>query len=287
MDRRGLLHLLAAAALFSVMSLLVKVAGERLPSPMMVLARGLVTLVASLLWLRGRGLDWRGHDRPRLFLRGLFGFGGLLCFFFAITRLPLAEVTVIHSLNPVITALLAAALLGERTGLVLWAAIGLCLAGVTVVARPATLFGGTSALDPMGVAAALGGAFFAAAAYVTVRRLRATEDPLVIVFWFSLVAVPLSVPMVVPVFVWPEGHEWLLLLAIGLVTQVAQVMLTRGLVLVPAGPATTVTYLQVAFAAFWGALLFDEHPTPSTWAGAALVFVGTLVLVVSSRRGAG
>ena len=89
-------------------------------------------------------------------------------------------------------------------------------------------------------------------AHVVVRRLARTEHPLVIVFYFPLVNVPASLPFVVRDFVWPEGIEWVWLLGVGLATQVGQMGLTRGLVALPAGQATSLSYLQVVFAALFG-----------------------------------
>lgn len=286
MSTRGLVHLLGAAFLFSVMSLLVKLAGQTLPSAMMVLARAVVTLVLGYAWVRRAGLSPLGNRRPLLVLRGLFGFVGLFSFFLALTRLPLAEATVIHYVNPVLTAIFAALFLKERVRPSLVVALVLSFGGVVLVARPAALVGGAS-LDPVGVLAALVGAVGAAAAYVTVRKLRESDDPLVIVLYFSVVATPASLPLVAPVWVWPQGVEWLLLLGIGAVTQVAQVLLTRGLALVPAGPATAVGYVQIAFAALWGVLLFGEVPTAWTFVGALLIVGGTLAVALPRRQGAG
>jgi drug/metabolite transporter (DMT)-like permease len=286
MSTRGLLYLISAALCFSAMSVAVKLAGERLPSQMMVLARALVTCVLSWLWLRRAGLSPRGNHRPLLVVRSLFGFSALACFFFAVTRLPLTEVTVIHYLNPVFVAVIAAFVLKERAGAPLVAAVVISLAGVALVARPAVFFGDVGDLDAMGVAAAFGGAVLSAGAYTTVRKLRETDDPLVIVFWFAAIAVPLSALLVAPVFVMPRGAEWLLLGAVGVSTQLAQVFFTRGLALVRAGPATTIGYVQIVFATTWGLLFFDEVPTLLTLAGTLLIFAGTVVLVVGERRAA-
>lgn len=279
--QRGVLELVAAAALFSVMSLLVKLAGERLPSQMIVLARGVVTLVLSYAWLRAVGLSPKGNARGWLVVRGLFGFGGLACFFYAVTHLPLAEATVLHFLNPIFTALLAAVVLKERFGARLVVGLALSLGGTALVLFPDGRF--DPSLHPWGVAAALGGALSAAFAYVTVRHLRGSDDPLVVVFWFSLVAVPAALPFVARSWVTPTPREWLLLVAVGVVTQLGQVCMTRGLAKLEAGPATTIGYLQIGFAAMWGVLVFGEPLSPATVAGGVLVFLGTAV--VAFRRG--
>jgi drug/metabolite transporter (DMT)-like permease len=83
--------------------------------------------------------------------------------------------------------------------------------------------------------------------------------------------------------VWPTAIEWLVLFGVGVCTQVAQVCLTRGLSLERAGRASSVGYLQVAFAVAWGALVFTEPPGWTTLAGAGLIIGGT-VLVASTRQ---
>jgi len=283
--RRGIPRLVAAAFCFSIMSVLVKTAGKDLPVEMLVLARGVVTLVLSFALLRRLKISPWGNDKKRLLLRGVFGTGGLACFFYAVTALPLAEVTVIHYLNPILTALLAAAVLKERIGVGLVVAIVIAIAGMILVTQPALLFGREAVdLPPLGVLAALGGATFSACAYVTVRRVIRTDDPHVVVFYFPMVAVPVVLPFAIHSWIWPTPKGWLLLLGIGVVTQVAQVLLTQGLALVPAGQGTAVGYIQIVFAAIWGLLLFGETPSLTTGIGAALIVLATSSLMVLRQR---
>jgi drug/metabolite transporter (DMT)-like permease len=276
--------MVASALCFSVMTALVKAAGQRLPSQEIVLARAAVALVLSWLLLRRAGVAPWGTRRGLLLLRGTFGFLGLTCVFYAVTHLPIAEATVIQYLHPVFTALLAAPFLGERAGRALVGGVALSLLGVAAVARPDALLAGAAGLDPMALAAAVGGAFFSGCAYVTVRKLSATEHPLVIVLYFPLVATPASIPAVLPVFVMPRGLEWLLLLGVGVFTQLGQVAITRGLQHEPAGRATALSYLQVPFAALWGVLFFAEVPDVWTLCGAALILGGTLLAIADARR---
>ncbi len=282
--RRGGMLLVGAAFFFSLMSVQVKLAGAHLPVEMLVLARGVVTLVISYSVLRLRGESPWGNDRKRLFLRGFFGLCGLVSFFSAITLMPLAEVTVIHYLNPILTALLAAALLGEALSTRLVVAMAISIVGALLVTQPMNLLQGTSSLPPLGIAAALGGAVFSALAYTTVRRLRLTDSPEVIVFYFPLVAVPATVPFAIRAWVWPSAKGWLLMLGIGVVTQIAQVLMTRGLAMMPAGRGTAIGYVQIAFASLWGALLFAEPISGTTALGASLIVGATLVLTRSTGR---
>jgi drug/metabolite transporter (DMT)-like permease len=274
----GTLFMLTSALAFSLMSVLVKIVGQRIPSQEIVLARAIVSLVLSVALLRHAGVPLWGHDRALLCLRGVFGFLGLSCVFYSVTHLPLAEATVIQYLHPSFTALLAALFLAEAISPLFVLTSAISLAGVVLVAKPGFLFGSPEIeLPPLGLAAAIGGAFFSGCAYVTVRKLSAREHPLVIVFYFPLVAVPATLPTLIGRFVWPEGIEWLLLAAIGVATQIGQVSLTRGVQLMPAGRATAISYMQVAFATLLGVAIFGEIPTFWTWMGAGLIVAGTVV----------
>ena len=275
---RGLLYMGASALGFSVMSLLVKLASARLPTGEIVFSRAVVTLGLSYAMVRRAGLSPWGHERLRLALRGLLGFGGLTALYVALSHLPLADATTLANATPLLTAVLAWWLLGEAIGWSTAAAIGCGLAGVALVVHPSG-----RGLDPVGVTAALIGVVCSSFAYVTVRRLARTEHPLVIVFYFPLIATPLSLPWMVASFVMPRPTEWLLLIAIGLATQIGQVFMTLGLAIERAGRAMTIGYLQVALAMIWQLLVFGDLPGPWTIAGAGLIVGGTLVIAQVAR----
>ena len=268
---------------FSVMSLLVKLAGQRLPSMEIVLVRAVVTLMLSYALVRRARLPLWGNRRSLLIIRGLLGAAALTCFYFSIVHLPLAEATVIQYTNPVFAALLAGALLGERFGRRELVGVLASMAGVLLIARPSFLFAGSPPLDPIHIGIAVAGAMFSATAYVTVRMLRRIDHPLVVVFYFPLVTVPLVFPFALRGWLWPTPTEWAILVGIGTATQIAQVYMTRGLQLEPAGRATAVGYLQIVFAALWGVLLLGEQPDRWSVLGATIIIGGTLLVGVGRR----
>jgi drug/metabolite transporter (DMT)-like permease len=280
----GLLYMVGAAFFFSLMSLFVKLVGQHLPSQQIVLVRSVVTLGYTYALLRWSGVDAGGENKVLLLVRGAFGFTALSCFFFALTKLPLADATVIHYTNPVFTALIAAVVLGEAIGPREIAGALLSLVGVTLIAQPSFLFGPTAkTLNLLYVGVALAGALASASAYVTVRKLRETEHPLVVVFYFSLVASIGSTPT--PAFTamdWPTPWEWVLLIGgVAGCAQIAQILLTRGLHAERAGRAMAMTYLQIVFAAVWGMLFLGEFPGLLSIGGALLVISGTLLVARS------
>jgi len=272
----GARYMIGSALGFSFMSIFVKLAGERLPSQELVVARSVVALVLAWFFLRRKRISPWGTQRRLLVFRGLLGFCGLSCFYYALTQMPLAEATVIQYMHPVFTALLALVFLRERIGGTLVASLALGFGGVLLVAKPEFLFGGgASAIAPQVAGIALLGSLFSAAAYTVIRRLSAKEDPLVIIFYFPLVAVPLSIPPLIPVALWPTPYEWLLLLAVGVTTFIGQVCLTRGLALLPAGRATSISTTQILFATLLGVTFFGEAPDLLSIGGGLLILLGT------------
>lgn len=284
-ERRGEALLVLSALAFSVMSVQVKLAGRELPVAMLVLARGVVTLVMSVTWLSVRRIRPWGTDKAGLVQRALFGTAALACYFYAVDALPLAEATVLHYLNPVFVAIIAALFLHEPIGARLVAAITVALVGTVIVARPGFLFGGASPLGAVGVLVALGSALLSACAYATVRRLARTEHSDVIVFYFAMFAAPIALPFALAHWVWPSPTGWLLMLGLGVATQLGQTFMTRGLALVPAARGTTIGYVQIVFAASWGVLLFHEALSAWTLVGAGLVVLA-VVLLLSARQNA-
>jgi drug/metabolite transporter (DMT)-like permease len=280
----GLRLMIASAFFFSVMSLMVKLGGQTMPSQMLVFARAAVALIMSYAELRWRGISPRGNHPGPLVARGVLGFFGLTCFYWSVTHLPLSEATVIQHLSPLLTTLLAGLFLRERVGPRELLALCVSLVGVALIARPAFIFGQQAVRhDPVVIAVALLAVVVSSCAYTMVRSLKGKEDPLVVVFYFPLVATPLAVVPAVMVWRWPLWWEWLILIGIGVFTQLAQLCMTRGLHLESAARAMSMNYLQIVFAFGWGILLLHERPDLWALAGTALILSSALVV---ARRGA-
>jgi drug/metabolite transporter (DMT)-like permease len=276
----GIRAMAIGAFWFSIMGLLVKLAGRRLGSMEIVLSRGVITLALSWWALRRVGVSPWGTNRRLLAVRGTLGSTALLCYFYSLVHLPLGEATLIQNMNPVFATLLAAVILDEFIRAPEILCLVASLVGVMFIAHPSWLFGAgvVAPTAPLDIAIALLGALCSGAAYTLVRKMRGTEHPLVIVFYLPLLSVPISLPFALMEWQWPNAVEGALLLGVGVTTQLAQVSMTRGLQLERTARATTTGYLQVAFAVVWGALLLGEIPDVWTLAGAVTIIGSTLVL---------
>ncbi|MFZ9217315.1 MAG: DMT family transporter, partial [Vulcanococcus sp.] len=243
----------------------------------------------SVIMLRQAQLNPWGSRKGLLVLRGVIGTGALFCVFAALAQLPLAPATVLQYLQPTFTALLAWLLLKETVGATVLGAAVLGWLAVVILSSPSELMGllgpaGTALLGQSGaglplsgVVLAIAGALLSACAYVSVRALGRTEHPLVIVFYFPLVGLVMTAPLVLLQPVMPSGWEVLALVGVGLFTQLGQIGITKGLLGMPAARATAMSYVQVPLAALWGWLWFQEPLDPDTATAAALVLLATLL----------
>ena len=304
----AVLALVAAALSFSLMSVCVKQLHGRLPVAEVVLGRALVSVLLSGWLVRRAGLNPWGQRRALLAWRGVLGTLALFCVYQGLMLLPLASATLLQYLYPSVTTVLAWWCLGERPGGHIGLAMLMGWLGVLVMVHPfaghnvpgqdaaahgmaghgLAGFGLIQAaganLPIQGVLWAVAGAMLTAAAYVSVRILGRSEHPQVIVLWFPLMSIPLSLPLVLAAPVRPTGWELAWLLGVGLFTQLGQIGLTRGLVELPAARATSIGYAQVVFAALLGWLVFAERLNGPTMAGAGLILAS--VLLSQRQRGA-
>ena len=286
-DGRATVWMLSSALSFSLMGVCVKALGGRIPVVEVVLARSLVSLLLSVAMLRQAGLNPWGQRRWLLVLRGLIGTAALFCVFAALAQLPLAAATVLQYLHPTFTALLAWLLLRERVGPRVLLAALLGWLAVILLSSPAELLGLRGAPLPLaGVLLALAGALLSACAYVSVRALGRSEHPLVIVFYFPLVGLAVTLLPVLIDPVLPTAAECLALVGVGLFTQLGQIGITKGLLGMPAARATAMSYGQVPLAALWGWCLFHEQLDPDTALAAGLVLAATLLTLRRARPAA-
>jgi len=264
---------------FALMGALVKLAGARgFPVLEIIAARALISLGISVWDARRKGIDLLGTHRGLLFARGFVGFLALMCVYTSVIHLPLAEATLLQYTHPIFTVLFALVALGENVSRNTLICIALSLMGLLVVIQPDTFFGGSkTALHPTYTALGLLGAAGSGAAYVIVRKLAPIEDSSVIILYFPLVCLPAAILLGWDTFVIPVGIDWLVLLGVGVFTQLGQWGLTKGLALHNAGAVVAFSYIQVPIAGLLGVLLFSETPSITTAIGGALIILGALL----------
>ncbi|PFG58067.1 drug/metabolite transporter (DMT)-like permease [Vibrio sp. ES.051] len=276
----GVRFMVLSAFGFALMSATVKyVSLNGIPVFEIVAARALVSLVISFLDVKRKRISVWGNNKPLLLARGAVGTMALMCVYYSVTTLPLAEATIFQYIHPVFTALLAVFFLKERIQPSTFTCIVLCLIGVYVMVKPEAGAQTEYVLPMFSVMIAILGAFGSSIAYVIVRKLSQTEDSSVIIFYFPLVALPVSIALIGDDFVLPDLYLTFMLVLVGVFTQIGQLGLTKAMQTQEAGKASASSYIQIVFSVLIGIVFFGELPAIWTYIGGALIVAGALINV--------
>jgi drug/metabolite transporter (DMT)-like permease len=264
--------MLVAAALFALMSVLVKHASVSFSPAELVFYRSVFGLLAiwGVIAISQRRLlaplatpHFKAH-----FWRGLSGFAALVLFFYALSRLPLATAVTLNYTAPLFLAALSAWWLREPNGRGIVGAVLLGFVGIVLLLRPQVQ--GQAWLPAV---AGLASGMLAAVAYVNVKQLgKLGESEWRVVFYFTLIStVGAAAWMAVVGFHTPQAADWPWLIGIGVTATVAQLALTRAYHRGRTLTVGSLAYTTVGFSALYGVLLFDERLPLLAWIGMAVV----------------
>ncbi len=274
---RGGQALLGSAFAFSLMTVCVKKLEGEIPIEEILFARSVFSIICTYYLIRRKGISPWGENKTLLFVRGLLGTGALICVFYALQTLPLSSSTVIQYTYPTFTAIAAWLFLGEKIRRRVFLAVVLGWVGIILVVQPEQIGIGTNNLPIIPSCIGLLGALLTALAYTCVRKLSKSEDNLVIIYYFPLVSILFTLPFMIHHAVFPKGMEWSWLLGIGMFTQLGQILITKGLSVLPAGRASAINYGQVLFANIWGILLFKESLNSLFILGSLSIMLATFI----------
>lgn len=275
--------MLAAAALIAVTTLLAKILGRGLTGPelhpLQVSAGrfcfAMLALVPVLVW---RYPGFRGAAWPLHIGRSLCGWGGVTCLFAAAALMPLAEATAISFLSPLVTMLLAIALLRERVGPWRWTAAGLAMLGALVLIQP-----GSDAFQVAALIALLAALLMGLEA-IFIKRLSGREPPLRILAINN--AIGATVAATAAAFVWiaPSPAQWGLLALLGVTMVIGQSFFIQAMKRADASFVMPVFYATLVFAALYDLAVFGERPSVLAGVGAGLIVIGAVILAWREGR---
>ena len=270
---RGIFWMVVTGLCFVAVTALVKTVGTRIPSTETAFLRfsfGLLFMLPAWRELR----DFRPTGRQlRLFgIRGVFHTGGVILWFFAMTRIPLAEVTAMNYLNPVYITVLAVFVLGEKLAMRRILAVVAALIGAAIILRP-----GFRELDPGHIAMLVVAVLFAGS-YLTAKILSGEVSPVVIVAMMSLTVTVGLAPFAIAVWVWPTWGELALLFCVALFATTGHYCMTLAFAAAPVTVTQPVTFLQLVWSVILGAAFFGEPADPFVIAGGALI-MGAVVYI--------
>ena len=280
---KGFKFLIGSGLAFSLMSACVKELGDKIPISELVFARAGISLIITRLLLFKNNINPWGHQKLLLIIRGLIGTLALFCIFKALTLLPIATATVIQYIYPTFTAICAYFILKEYVFKRIVFSIILGWLGIILVTQPEINTNNNVQESIFAISIAILGALMTSIAYIFVRKLSAKEHPLVIIYYFPLVSIPLSLPFIIKDFVLPTGTDWFFILGIGFFTQVGQLCITEGLRLIPASQATSLNYSQVIFSSILGWMFFQETITKEIYLGGICVLISTIISMSTTK----
>jgi len=277
-------YMLLSALAFALMAACVKsVSDSGIPVLEIVAARAIVSVLLSYLVVKRKKISIWGNNKPWLLARGAVGAVSLICVFYAISTLPLAEATILQYLHPIFTALLALFFLREKIQRSTMLCIVLSLLGVAIMIQPNISLESAVSYSWFSILVAILGAFGSAVAYIIVKKLTKTEDSSVIVFYFPVIAFPIAMLLLGSDFVVPGLVVAVLLILIGVFTQVGQICLTTALHSADASKAMAYSYVQVVFSILIGWAYFSEVPVITTLIGGSFIIFGALINVLWKR----
>ncbi len=280
---KGIIFLIGSGLAFSLMSVCVKAVGDRIPVSELVFARATISIIITTFFLYKKNISPWGYQKKLLVIRGLLGTFALFCIFKALTLLPIATATVIQYIYPTFTVICGFIILKEYLLKKIIYSVIIGWIGIVLVSKPELNTNNNIRETILALSIAILGALMTSLAYICVRKLTSKEHPLVIIFYFPLVSIPLSIPLIINDFVIPIGTDWLWIIGIGVFTQIGQLCITEGLRILPAGQATSLNYSQVIFASIWGVLFFKETLTNSIYLGGFCVLISTIISISASK----
>lgn len=223
-------------------------------------------------------LAWRGWSLVRSSQIRLYGFRvsiallSMTAWFYALSLIPIGELTAISFLGPLFATLGAIFLLGERVRFRRWAALTVGFIGAMIILRP-----GSTALG-LGQICALLSAMMAGLTVVLVKQLTSADDPDKIVFLTNLIITPFSLIPALFVWTWPPLAAVPALVAMGLCAVVGHISLVRGYAATEASLATTFEFSRLPFAVAIAYVAFGETIDGWTWIGAAIIFASAVYI---------
>lgn len=278
---KGILCILASAFFFALMNLCVRLSGD-LPSIQKSFFRNFVAFFFALAFMHRKKIGFSGKSSNivPLILRSVFGTAGILCNFYAVDHLVLADASMLNKMSPFFAIIFSYIILKEKVSPFQAMAVGGAFLGSLLIIKP-TVVG--MELFP----ALLGflGGISAGAAYTMVRYLseRGEKGPFIVCFFsgFScLITLPFLIVFYHPMTVW----QLVILLLAGLSAAGGQFSITAAYSYAPAREISVYDYSQIIFSAILGYCMFGQIPDVLSWMGYLVICSMAVIMFFYNKR---
>jgi drug/metabolite transporter (DMT)-like permease len=271
---RAALWMIGSCAMMSVLAAIARhLSLSGMHPNMIAFFRMALALICMMPWAVHAG--WRGvrTDMPGLYcFRALISCGALMTWVWAVSLIPLAEMTALSFLAPIFATIGAAVFLKEIVRAQRWTATIVGFIGAMIIIRPGLI--DLSA----GSWIALASAGFVGVSILNIKTLSRTESPNKVVFYMSALMTPLT--LVPALFIWemPDPALWGWILAIGPISVIAHITLVKAYSLADASAVVPFDFSRLPFAVVIGWLAFGEIADVWTWIGAVVIFSSSLFI---------
>ena len=272
--RTAVAWMLFASFSFGSMNALVKWTSAEVDVWTTVFVRSLVIAFAIYIIARIARVDLVVHDRKNMAFRCFTGLAAMILYFSALGLIPIGQAVTLQYTNPLFVALLSGFFLSERVHPQVWVLAMVSFLGIVLIVSPDLRTIEKDALF------ALGSGFFAGVAYLYVRRLKATEEALSIVFWFAAFSVVATALPAIPSIAYVISDPILMfaLVGIGVGAGAGQVGLTYAFHRANAAWVSAFSYLTVIVATAYGYLLFNEILDTRDIIGGIMIICSGIIL---------
>ena len=235
-------------------------------------------MVLSISFLKSQGVNIWGNNKKYLILRGVSGAIALIMYFTLIQSIPLASAVTILFLQPILTNVIGIFIVKEKVHPLQWLFYLVSFSGILIVQ------GFDTRIEPVYLFIGIGASIFSGFAYNFIRKLKSSEHPLVIIFYFPLITMPVT--GMISAFDWvaPKGTDWLFLLLVGVLTQIAQYFMTRSYQAEEINKVVGLRYLSIVFALFFGWFMFNESYDWIAYIGMGVAVFGVVLNLWFKKR---
>ncbi len=277
---KGIICIVISAFCFALMSAFVRLSGD-LPSVEKAFFRNLIALIIVVVTIivKKEKLHMKKSDGFVLFLRSLFGTIGLLCNFYAVDHLALADASMMQKLSPFFVIVLSAIILKEKCSPVQWMAVIGAFIGALFIIKPSGNFNNFPA-----VIAAIGG-LGAGSAYTMVRILgKRKVTPDLIIMAFSGFSCLVCLPLMIISWKTMTLVQLLMLLLAGTAAAGGQFAITRAYIYAPAKQISVYDYSQIVFSAILGFIIFGQIPDGFSFLGYFIIIAMAVWMFIYNKR---
>ena len=278
---QGILLIISSAFCFAMMSAMVRLAGD-LPTLQKCFFRNLVSIpfAVAILYQEHPNLRQDLKHTPGLLLRAVCGTLGLVCNFYAIDHMLLADASILNRLSPFVTVLLSWLFLKERINRVQIGSILVAFIGALCIIRP-----GMGSLSSFPALIATLGGIGVGSAMTAVRWLtKKGVNKALIVFIFSVFSSLLMLPFIIFNYQPMTWQQLFILLLAGLAATGGQFSVTYAYAKAPAREISVFDYTIVIFSALLGFCLFGQIPDLFSWLGYAIIIGVSIAMFFYDMR---